>query len=89
MSATAAVRRPREVSDEELLAVCRAAGQAGGVAGLRARGIYLRACDEWRDRHRAACRVQAERVVQDALAEVAGAAWMAVLLRRGLGGRRG
>jgi hypothetical protein len=86
MSATAAVTRSPEVSDEELLAVCRAAGQAGGMAGMRARGMYLRACDEWRDRHRAAVRAEAERIVQEALREVAEAAWMSVQLRRGLGG---
>lgn len=89
MSATAAVTRAPEVSDEELLAVCRAGGEAGGLAWMRARGMYVRACDEWRERHRAAVRAEAEAIVREMLAEAAGTAWMAVLLRRGLGGGRG
>ena len=89
MSATAMVTRAPEVSDEELLVVCRAAGEAGGLAWMRARGLYVRACDEWRERHRAALQAEAEAIVREMLAEAAGTAWMAVLLRRGLGGGRG
>lgn len=89
MSATVIARRAPEVSDEELLAVCRAGGEAGGAASRRARRLYARACGEWRERHRASLRAQAELIVQGMLREAAGAAWMSVLLRRGLGGGRG
>jgi hypothetical protein len=88
VSATVITRRAPEVSDEELLSVCQAAGEAGGIAWMRARGLYVRACDEWRERHRAALQAEAELIVRDMLREAAGTAWMAVLLRRGLGGGR-
>jgi hypothetical protein len=78
-----------EVADGHLLAVCRAGGVAGGVAHARARWLYARACREWRERHQSTRQAQAEQVVQEALREVTETAWMAVQLRRGLGGRRG
>jgi len=78
-----------EVDDVHLLDVCRAGGVAGGVTHARARWLYARACKEWRERHQAARQEAAERIVQDALREVAETAWMAVQLRRGLGGGRG
>jgi hypothetical protein len=89
VSATVITKRPPEVSDEELLAVCRAGGEAGDLAWMRARGLYVRACDEWRGRHRAAIQAEAEAIVREMLREAAGTAWMAALLRRGLGGGRG
>jgi hypothetical protein len=78
-----------EIADSHLLGVCQAGGAEGGMAYARARWLYVRACEEWRERHQAACREQAGRIVRDALEEVAETAWMAVQLRRGLGGGRG
>jgi hypothetical protein len=81
---TATPRPP--VSDADLLAACR-------FGSRHARQLYARACDEWRERHQEALQpavqAEAEAIVQDALREVAEAAWMAVQLRRGLGGGRG
>lgn len=82
------VRYP-EIDDSHLLGVCQAGGIEGGLAYSRARWLYVRACEEWRERHQAACREQAARIVREALEDVAETAWMAVQLRRGLGGGRG
>jgi hypothetical protein len=76
-----------EINDSHLLGVCQAGGVEGGASYSRARWLYVRACEEWRERHQAARREQAERIVREALSEVAEIAWMAVQLRRGLGGR--
>jgi hypothetical protein len=74
---------PPPVSDANLLAACR-------FGSRHARRLYARACEEWRERHREslqpAVQAEAERIVQEALREVAEAAWMSVQLRRGLGG---
>jgi hypothetical protein len=76
---------PPPVSDADLLAACR-------FGTRHARQLYARACGEWRERYleamQPARQAEAERIVQDALREVAGAVWMSVLLRRGLGGGR-
>jgi len=77
---------PPLVSDADLLAACR-------FGARHARKLYARACEEWRERYlvslQPARQAEAERIVQDALREVAETAWMAVQLRRGLGGGRG
>lgn len=83
---TALRTAPPPVSDADLLAACR-------FGARHARRLYARACEEWRERHREALQpavqAEAEAIVREALREVTETAWMAVQLRRGLGGGRG
>jgi hypothetical protein len=51
------------ITDEELLAACRAGGLAGGTARSRAARLCRQACAEWRGRHQAIRRAEAERAV--------------------------
>lgn len=78
--------RVREVSDDRLLAVCRAAGPSGSDAHLRACLLYRRAVLEFRERDARWRRDRAARLVDEALREVAGTVRMAVMVRRGLAG---
>ena len=78
------------ITDDELLAACRAAGEPGMESHRLACRVYRRAAAEWQARDLAWRRDRAamvERVIGEKLREAASAAWLAVMIRRGLGGR--
>lgn len=76
------------ISDEQLLELCRAAESGGPAARRRARLAYRASVREWRERDGAWQQEHAEAVVREQVAEVAGTVFLAVMLKRGLAGRR-